>query len=166
MSTLGRAALGLGGDDLNLLFHSLGQPVAFEQGCFRMHQKLPLGLGLTFVAVPQSSPGWLVLSIPFDHIRGDRTGGLASMLAGGLWKPLRGEIEKRARKQLAVYGLPLETIRVEGDSGSKAGRVLIDLQAVNAWLMRRPPSNGLKFCLEDCRFSEYGVDLQLEVFQA
>ena len=167
MIYLGRTALELAADDLNLLLARFAGPnVAFEHGCFRLYQKLPLGLGLSFLAVPQSAPGWLVLSIPFDHIRGDRTGGLASMLAGGLWGPLLGEIEKRARKALVSQGLPVETIRVENDPSKKAGRVVLDLQSVNAWLMARPPVQGLKCTLESCHFSEYGAQLALDVFQA
>jgi hypothetical protein len=166
-SYLGRCALGLASDDLQLVLQRFaGGQVGFQHGCFQVHQKLPLGLGITFVAVPQSAPGWLLFNIPFEHIRGDRTGGLARMLAGGLWGPLRGEIEKRIRKELSAHGLPLETVRVEPDSGQKAGRVAMDLQAVNAWLMSRPPMQGLKFSVESCQFGDLGVELQLEVFRA
>ncbi len=166
-SYLGRSALGLSGDDLRLLLQHFGSgQIGFEYGCFKVHQKLPLGLGITFLAVPQSAPGWLIFNIPFEHIRGDRTGGLARMLAGGLWGPLRGEIEKRIRKELLAHGLPLETVRVEPDSGQKAGRVVLDLQAINAWLMGRPPLQGMKLSIESCQFGEGGVELQLDVFRA
>ena len=43
-------------------------PISFQMGCFTIHTKLPIGMGITLVAIPQSTPDTVTFSIPFDHL--------------------------------------------------------------------------------------------------
>ena len=54
-------------------------------GRLTIHTKLPIGMGVTLVAIPQSTPDTVTFSIPFDQIKGDRTGGMAKFIARVFW---------------------------------------------------------------------------------
>lgn len=141
-------------------------PISFQVGCFTVHAKGMLGLGLTLVAIPHSTRDAVVLSIPFDQIKGDLTGGMAKFLAGGLWGVIKPQIESRVRKILATYGLPADTITVDqGTEGkTKVGKLVLSLQSLNAWLLRQAPVQGFKVTVAALWATEQGVNLVLDVY--
>jgi hypothetical protein len=168
---LGQCGLSLAGSDLNQALTLLPDlpPVRFQSGCFTATLKLPMGFGATLVIVPQSAPGVVNFLVPFDQIRGDRTGGIARMIAGGLWGVIRPQIEKMVRKNLETHGLPLDTLTVEqerAEGGGKVGRLVLRLQSLNAWLMRQAPVQGMKVTVDSAWVTEDTVNVILDVFQA
>lgn len=168
---MGQCGISLHGDDLNRLLSTVQglPPIKFQHGCFQVYVKLPMGFGATLVAIPHSSPGLVTFSVPFDQIRGDRSGGFAKMLAGGLWGPIRGFIEKQVRSTLGPMGFPADTLTVEqdrADSGGKVGKLVLRIDSVNAWLLRQPPMNGFKGSLDSLWVTEDAVNVVLDVFGA
>lgn len=163
-SSLGQFGLTLHERDLNALL--VGQGLAFKGGCFHLRTKLPMGLGVTLVAVPRSHPDSVVFSIPFDQIRGDKTGGMAAMLAGGLWGVIRPIVEKRIKKELNARHIPEETVTVgQATEGKvKVGLVTLHLKPLNAWLWRQPPVQGLKVNLDALWATEDQLQIVLGVF--
>lgn len=166
---LGQCGLSLHSDDLNRVLQTLRgvPPIKFQHGCFQVHVKLPMGFGATLVAIPHSSPGLVTFSVPFDQIRGDRSGGFAKMLASGLWGPIRGQIEKAVRQALHQHGLPADTLTVEQDraeGGGKVGKLVLRIHSVNAWLMSQPPINGFKGSVDSMWVTEDAVNVILDVF--
>lgn len=167
---LGQCGLSLHGTDLNRLLanlHGVG-PISFQHGCFEVYLKLPMGLGVTLVAIPSSSPKTVTFSIPFDQIRGDRTGGMARLLAGGLWGMIRPQIEKMIQRFLRDYGLPPETLVVEqerAEHGGKVGKLVLRLQSVNAWLLRQPPVQGFHGTVDCMWVTETAVNIVLDVYR-
>lgn len=167
---LGQCGVSLHGADLNRLLGQLRGvgPISFQLGCFNVHLKLPMGFGATLVAIPSSTRETVTFSIPFELIRGDRTGGMARMLAGGLWGVIRPQIEKTIQKALRDYGLPPDTVTVEqdrGQDGGKVGKLVVRLQSVNAWLLRQPALNGFKGTVESFWVTESEVNVIFDVYR-
>ena len=164
--SLGQFGVTLHERDLNPLL--AGQGVAFKGGCFSVRTRLPMGLGVTLVAVPRSTPDSLVLSLPFDQIRGDKTGGMAAMLAGGLWGVIRPVIEKKIKKELNQRHIPEDAVSLgQATEGKvKVGLVTLHLKPLNAWLMRQPPVQGLKVQLDAIWVTEDQLQLVMGVFQS
>ncbi|MBN9414564.1 MAG: hypothetical protein J0I12_03955 [Candidatus Eremiobacteraeota bacterium] len=161
--SLGQFGLTLHESDLNTLLAPQG--MAFRGGCFHLRTKLAMGLGVSLVAVPRSSPEGLVFSIPFDQIRGDKTGGVAAMLAGGLWGVIRPVIEKRIKKELQVRGIPEEAVSLGQavEDKVKVGLVTLRLRPLNEWLAVQEVA-GLRLHLDALWATETGVQLVLGVF--
>ncbi|MBX3166857.1 MAG: hypothetical protein KF760_05570 [Candidatus Eremiobacteraeota bacterium] len=162
---LGQFGVTLHERDLNGLLAA--HEAAFKGGCFQLRTKLPMGLGVTLVAVPRSTPDSLVFSIPFDQIRGDKTGGMAAMLAGGLWGVIRPVIEKRLKKELNSRHIPEETVSLgqAAEGKVKVGLVTLHLKPLNAWLLRQPAVAGLKIQLDAVWATEDQLQLVLGVLQ-
>lgn len=162
---LGQFGVTLHQRDLNGLLAAQG--AAFQSGCFSLRTKLPMGLGVTLVAVPRSTPDSMIFSIPFDQIRGDKTGGMAAMLAGGLWGVIRPVLEKRIKKELLARHMPEETVSLgQATEGKvKVGLVTLHLKPLNAWLSRQPTVAGLKVHLDAVWATEDQVQLVLGVLQ-
>lgn len=162
-ASLGQFGLTLHEHDLNTLLAPQG--MGFRGGCFSVRTRLPMGLGVTLVAVPRSTPEGLVLSIPFDQIRGDKTGGMAAMLAGGLWGVIRPVIEKRIKKELNARGIPEAAVSLGQavEDKVKVGLVTVWLRPLNDWLWHQQVS-GLKVQLDALWATETGVQLVMGVF--
>ena len=165
---LGRLSASLHSRDLNAVLARLEGvgPISFQMGCFTTHVKLPIGLGITMVAIPQATADAIIFLIPFDQIRGDKTGGMARFLAGGLWGPVQSFLEKKIRKELVSRGLAPETVTLgQGvEAGTKVGKVLVHLRPLNAWLMGQPPVQGLKVSLASLWAEEQAVQILVDVF--
>ncbi|MBS2040308.1 hypothetical protein JST97_35300 [bacterium] len=165
---LGQFGVALNERDLNTLLATFAADLAlvFKSGCFSLRTKLPMGLGVTLVAVARSTPDSLIFSIPFDQIRGDKTGGMAAMLAGGLWGLIRPVIEKRIRSELSKRHMPEETVSLsQSQEGKiKVGLVTLHLRPLNAWLMRQPPRQGFKVNVDAIWATEEQLNLILDVF--
>jgi len=164
---LGRAQLELQTLEINHLLARLeGTRVSFQHGCFTVHSKLPMGLGVTFVAIPRSRGETLLFVIPLDQIRGDRTGGMAKFLAGGIWGLLQSHLEKTLRKRLLEQGLPLETLSlthgVEGKS--KVALLTVHLPLLNAWLMKPGPQQPLGVALAGAQFGSDSLTLVVDLY--
>lgn len=162
---LGQFGVTLHERDLNGLLAPHG--AAFQGGCFRVRTKLPMGLGVTLVAVPRSTTDSLIFSIPFDQIRGDKSGGMAAMLAGGLWGVLRPVLEKRLKKELNLRHIPEEAVSLgqAAEGKVKVGLVTVHLPQLNAWLGRQPAVAGLKVHLDAVWATEDQLQLVLGVLQ-
>lgn len=165
-ASLGQFGLTLHERDLNALLS--GQGMAFKGGCFSLRTRLPMGLAVTLLAVPRSTPDSVIFSIPFDQIRGDKTGGMAGMLAGGLWGLIRPVIEKRIKKELNIRHIPEETVTMgQASEGKvKVGLVTLHLKPLNAWLMRQAPVQGLKVNLDALWATEDQLQLVMGVFHS
>jgi hypothetical protein len=165
---LGQCGASLQSRDVNALLATLQGvgPISFQLGCFTLHAKLPIGMGVTLVAIPHSSPDAVVFSIPFDQIRGDKTGGMAKFLAGGLWGAVQSFAEKKIRTRLTALGLPAETVTLgQGMDGKiKVGQATLHLKPLNAWLLRQPPVQGFKVNIDALWATEEGLHLILDVF--
>lgn len=164
---LGRARLELQPREINLLLARLeGPTVSFQQGCFTIHSKLPVGLGVTFVAIPRSQGEALMFTIPLDQIRGDRTGGMARFLAGGLWGLLQPYLEKNLRNRLHQYGLPQETLGLTQalQDQSKVALLTVHLPLLNTWLLRPKARPQLQGALSGVQFHENSLTLILDIF--
>lgn len=162
---LGQFGVTLHERDLNGLLAP--HEAAFQGGCFSLRTKLPMGLGVSLVAVPRSAADSLILTIPFDQIRGDKTGGMAAMLAGGLWGILRPVLEKRLKKELNARHIPEEAVSLGQavEDKVKVGLVTLHLPPLNAWLLRQPAVAGLKVQLDAIWTTEEQVQLVLGVLQ-
>lgn len=165
---LGQCGVALSERDLNTLLATFASDLglSFTSGCFSLRTRLPMGLGVQLVAVPRSTPDTLVLCIPFDQIRGDKTGGVAAMLAGGLWGVIRPVIEKRIRAELSKRHMPEETVSLSQsqEGKSKLGLVTLHLRPLNAWLMRQPPRQGFKVNVDAIWATEDQLSFILDVF--
>jgi hypothetical protein len=161
--SLGQFGLTLHERDLNPLLAPHG--AVFQGGCFSLRTRLPMGLGVTLVAVPRATPEGLVLAVPFDQIRGDKTGGMAAMLAGGLWGVIRPVIEKKVKKELQARGIPEETVSlgqaVEGKV--KVGLVHVYRAPLNTWLEGQDVA-GLRLQLDGLWATEETLQLVMGVF--
>ena len=143
----GHCRISLAGEDCNRWLRRYPEAPVFRSGCFTLHRDLPLGLGASLLIVPSFSPGFVVLNVPFDEIRGDRTGGIASGIANLFWGKIRDAILKNATRALMARGFSPDTLHVDlvtDRAGGKVGRILIDLERVNAWLARHWFGPGLR----------------------
>jgi hypothetical protein len=143
----GHCRLSLGGEDCNRLLQRIPDAPIFRAGCFSLHRKLPLGFGATLVIVPTYSPGFIILNVPFDQIRGDRTGGIAATIANLLWSWIRDAVQKNLSQALVGQGCPPDTVCVDLSSdpgGQKVGRIIFDLDRLNAGLGRHWFGPGLR----------------------
>ena len=165
---VGQFGMSLQSSDMNTLLATFASDlgVIFKAGCLSVRTKLPMGLAVTLVAIPRSSPDSVVFSIPFDQIRGDKTGGMASMLAGGLWGLIKPFIEKRIKKELSTRQIPEETVTLsQATEGKvKVGQITLHLRPLNAWLLRQPPAQGFKVNLDSLWATEEHVNLILDIF--
>ncbi len=163
---LGQCGTSLQSRDLNTLLAHFKAPASFQMGCFTVHVKLPIGMGITLVAIPRSTPEAVVFTVPFDQIRGDKSGGMAKFLAGGLWGVASPHIEKMARSKLTAYGLPPGTLTLgQGVEGkTKVGLATVHLKPLNAWLMAQAPVSGFKVSLDSVWAVEDALNLILDVF--
>jgi hypothetical protein len=160
---LGACQIWLESAEVNAFLEQLKGPtqLAFAQGCFHLHGKLPMGLGVNLLVVPAYRDQQVIFSIPFDQIRGDRSGGMAKFLAGGLWGLIRPYLEKTVRTILDKHQLPPHTLRIDqGQEGkSKVGLVVLDLMALNGWLLQRSSQQPVQATLEQVSFTENGLGL-------
>ena len=165
---VGQFGMSLQSSDINTLLATFASDLGmiFKAGCLSVRTKLPMGLAVTLVAIPRSSPDSVVFSIPFDQIRGDKTGGMASMLAGGLWGLIKPFIEKRIKKELSTRQIPEETVTLSQSTEGKVkvGQITLHLRPLNAWLLRQPPAHGFKVNLDSLWATEEHVNLILDVF--
>lgn len=163
---LGQCGTSLTSRDLNTLLAHFKAPASFQMGCFTVHVKLPIGLGLTLVAIPRSTPESVVFSVPFEQIKGDKSGGMARFLAGGIWGVAAPHIEKNIRSKLAAHGLPAGTVTLgQGVEGkTKVGLVTLHTKPLNAWLLARPPMAGFKVTLDSAWATEEALNLTLGIF--
>ncbi|MFN8611160.1 MAG: hypothetical protein U0931_26690 [Vulcanimicrobiota bacterium] len=165
---LGQFGVSLQERDLNTLLATFASDLglAFKSGCFSLRTRLPMGLGVSLLAIPRSTPDSLILTLPLDQIRGDKTGGMAAMLAGGLWGVIRPVIEKRIRSELSKRHMPEETVSLgqSQEGKTKLGLVTLHLRPLNAWLLRQPPRQGFKFNVDAIWASEDQFNLILDVF--
>jgi len=165
---VGQFGMSLQSSDINALLATFAPDLGmvFKAGCLSLHTKLPMGLGVTLVAIPRSSPDGVVFSIPFDQIRGDKSGGMASMLAGGLWGLIRPFIEKRIKKELTARRIPEETVTLSQSTEGKVkvGQITLHLRPLNAWLIRQPPAQGFKVNLDSLWATEEHINLILDLF--
>jgi hypothetical protein len=165
---LGQFGVALNQRDLNTLLATFASELGlvFKSGCFSLRTKLPMGLGVTLVAIPRSTPDSLIFSIPFDQIRGDKTGGMAAMLAGGLWGVIRPVIEKRIRSELSKRRIPEETVTLSQSQEGKVkiGQITLHLRPLNAWLLRQPPQAGFKLNVDAIWATEDELKVILDIF--
>lgn len=165
---LGRCSLALSGQDFNRLVSAFPEvgPIAFQTGCLSLHLKLPIG-GLSLIAIPRPTDQGLTLNIPLDQIRGDKTGGMARFLAGGLWGVLQPQLLKMVQQQLARKGMPAETITLgqSTEGKNKVGQVHLHYAPLNAWLGRQPLAQGLRLALACTGVSEQAIFVALDVYQ-
>jgi len=164
----GRAKVLLTGPDLNRLIarYAPGQRMRFEGGCFLVGVSLPMGLGVQFVVVPQSGNDLVRFLIPFEQVRGDKTGGLVKMFAGSVWSLLRGFIEKQVQKALAEQRMEPDTIVLQKDqAGGKAGVAVLNLAKLNHWLLYQRMPEGLRIGVAGLRFEETAVEAELDIVQ-
>jgi hypothetical protein len=166
---LGYCRLSLGGSDCNRLLERFPEAPSFRHGCFALRRKLPMGFGASLVIVPSFSPGFIVLHVPFDQIRGDRTGGIASTITNLFWGLIKDAVQKNLTRVLVDQGMPSDTVRVDqiSDPGSgKVGRIVIDLDRVNAWLARyHQVGPGLRVAVHSFAAREESLDFTLAVWQ-
>ncbi len=126
---------------------------SYQDGCFVLHRKLPIGAA-SLVAVPTVESSELVLYLPFDQIRGNITGNLMGQLTKMLWGVISDQVLKQAGPRLVAAGLPSDTLSVEQVSfqGKKAGRIGISLRRLNEWLSRQKWVGPLHVSVESLRF--------------
>ncbi|MBT9583778.1 hypothetical protein IV102_10545 [bacterium] len=165
---LGQCGASLQSRDVNAALANLRGvgPISFQMGCFTIHTKLPIGMGVTLVAIPQSTPDTVTFSIPFDQIKGDRTGGMAKFIASSLWGTVQSFAEKKIRARLTALGLPADTVTLgQGlDGKTKVGKAVLHLKPLNAWLLRQPPIQGFKVTVDTLWATEDALNLILDVF--
>ena len=165
---LGYCRVSLGEDDCNLLLARFGvEGIAFRSGCFTISRKVAMGLGATLVAVPTSAPGFLIFNVPFDQIKGDRTGGFASTIANLGWGFIRDAIQKNLTRTIAGWGMSPQAVavdQVQEPRGGKVGRVIFQLDHLNHWLSFRPVAPGITVAVHEVAGSERSLDLTLAVW--
>lgn len=156
--------LNLGAADLNrFLGEARGLTLEYEHGCFRAHCKLPVG-GADLVAVPSFRGGTLTMSIPFSHIRGDLTGGFLKHLTSLAWGPIRDMLAGQVADALRVHGLPRDTVEIvqeRDDDGEQVGVVRVFMHRVNGWLVLQPWMQPLALSVENMRFLERSVQVDM-----
>lgn len=138
--------------------------LVYQSGCFTGYFKLPIG-GANVVAIPAGQPRAVVLSIPFQQIRGDLTKGfLLSKLAKMAWGSISNMIETQARSALMQAGMPPDTVTVgrQKSQHGDVGVVTISYDAINQWLARQN-TRGALIRLHSVFFSPAGVNVELEV---
>lgn len=139
------------------------QQIEFRQGCLLGRFKLPLG-AITAVIIPSCDGSHLVFSIPFSVIKGDITGKfLLSKLIKAFWGMISKKVEAMAAPELRKLGLPPTTIKVEKgkDKNGDVGRIVVSLNAVNAWLAEKP--GRLTVRVADMAFSPDGARVMAEL---
>ena len=151
----------LSAPELNLFLRD-AEGWRYEQGCLMGKVKLPIG-AVNLVVVPAQQGDFLVLSIPFDKVRGNITGGLLGSLVNMLWKVISDQVTKRVTKILAAQGLPADTVTLEKQKG--AGLIAVSLVRVNGWLARQQVLN-LKPFLQNVWFEPHGVRAQLGLYKS
>lgn len=120
--------------------------LTFEGGCLVGRFKLAVG-AVTTVIVPSCQGRYLLLSIPFNRIRGDITGGfLLKRLTKAFWGMISTQVEKAVHPQLLRHGLPPDTVTVDRrrDREGDVGVVFISLDHINGWLARKHPRLQLR----------------------
>lgn len=141
MTSAGRIYVAVSESDLNKVLARFPEAQThYAHGCFLVSRRLPLGFGATLVAVPSQQGHELLIAVPFDQIRGDRTGGFAGTIAKTFWGMISGQVQKMADNELRKQGLPPETVIIQQTTlqdGSKGGLIRISLPHVNAWLRRQ-----------------------------
>ena len=147
--------------EVNLFLRDVEGPWRYEGGLLLGRVKLPLG-AVNLVVVPAHKGDWVVLSIPFDKVRGDITRGLMGPLLKMLWGFISERVSKELDKMLAAQGLPRDTVTVEkrGDVGT----VAISLVRLNQRLAREQLL-GLKPFVQGASFGEDGVRARVGLYK-
>lgn len=137
---------------------------SYQDGCFVLHRKLPIGAA-SLVAVPTVESSELVLYLPFDQIRGNMTGNLMGQLTKMLWGVITDQVLKQAGPRLVAAGLPSDTLSVEQVTfqGKKAGRIGISLRRVNEWMVRQNWVDPLHLSVESLGFEPGLLTVKLEL---
>lgn len=138
--------------------------VTYQEGCFVVHRKLPLGAA-SLVAVPTLEGRELALYLPFDQIRGNLTGGLMGQLAKMLWGVLSDQVLKQVAPRLVAQGLPSDTVDLDQVTfqGKKAGRISLSLTRVNEWLARQNWVEPMRLAVDTLSFQAGSVAVCLEL---
>lgn len=147
--------------ELNMFLRDVEGPWRYEHGCLSGRVKLPIG-AVNLIVVPAQQGDHIVLSIPFDKVRGNITGGLLGSLVNMLWKFISDQVTKRVDKILAKEGLPRDTVTL--DKGKGAGVVAISLMRVNQWLARNQVLN-LKAFVQRVDFEPEGIRAKVGLYK-
>jgi len=147
--------------EVNLFLRDVEGPWRYEGGCLTGRVKLPLG-AVNLVVVPAQQGDHVVLSIPFDQVRGDLTRGLMGPLVKMLWGVISDRVSKELAKVLGPQGLPPDTVTVE--KRGNVGTVSVSLMRVNQWLARQQVL-GLKPFVQGASFGEDGVRARLGLYK-
>lgn len=147
---------------LNRVLEKAG--VSYQDGVFLLYRKLPLGAA-SLVAVPNLEGRELVLTLPFERIKGDLTGSLMAQLAKLLWGVITDQVLKQAGPRLVAMGLPSDTLHVDQTTfqGKKAGRITVSLHRVNEWLARQKWADPLHLSVEDLSFEDHAVGVRMNL---
>ena len=166
---LGYSRISLGESDCNHLLARFGVTgVVFRSGCFTVSRKLAMGLGATLVAVPSYSEGYVIVNIPFDQIKGDKTGGMAGTIANLFWGFIRDTIQKNLTNMFVRWGLPAQTVsvdQVKDSYGIKVGRIIFHLDHVNRWLAYKRPAPNLRVAVYSLEPQGNNLDLVLALWR-
>ena len=164
MTPAGRIDVAVSESDLNKLLARFPEAqTTYTQGCFLVSRRLPLGFGATLVAIPSQRGNELLIAVPFDQIRGDRTGGFAGTIAKTFWGMISGQVQKMADTEVRRQGLPPDTVLIQQTTlqdGSKGGLIRISLPHVNAWLRRQ--NQPVRVQVTQLHFTPAAVHIALE----